>query len=194
MRQVKLTKNRDSTQMIIPKEYCNKYGFRSGLEIFMEARKDGLLIRAPKDKDVSAQFWTIGYEGMAIDEFVGSLKDRGITQLIDVRKNPISRKAGFSKTALGARLEREGLIYRHLSDLGSPNTIRNDLRNGGSLDDFFDQYGAYLDSQSQVFDELRGLVMVRPSALMCFEKDYRECHRKVLSERLLGFGLKPLHI
>lgn len=25
--------------MIIPKEYCNKYGFRSGLEIFMEARK-----------------------------------------------------------------------------------------------------------------------------------------------------------
>jgi len=91
-------------------------------------------------------------------------------------------------------LEKEGLVYRHLPDLGSPNTIRNDLRNGGHLDTFFEQYRSYLDSQSQVFDELRGLVMVRPSALMCFEKDYQECHRKVLAERLLGYGLKPFHI
>ncbi|KAF5051911.1 hypothetical protein DSECCO2_414170 [anaerobic digester metagenome] len=194
MRQAKLTKNRECVQMIIPREYCDKYGFRSGLEILVEARKDGLLLRAPKGNDVHSQFWTIGYEGMAIDDLVGNLRDRGITQLIDVRKNPISRKAGFSKAALGARLEKEGLIYRHMPDLGSPNAIRNDLRNGGSLDSFFDQYSAYLESQSQVFDELRGLVMVRPSVLMCFEKDFRECHRKILAERLFGFGLKPLHI
>jgi len=194
MRQVKLTKNLESTQIIIPKEYCSKYGFRSGLEIFMEARKDGLFLRAPLCNNVNAQFWTIGYEGMDIDELVDSLKDHSISQLIDVRKNPISRKAGFSKTALSARLEKEGLVYRHLPDLGSPNTIRNDLRNGGHLDTFFEQYRSYLDSQSQVFDELRGLVMVRPSALMCFEKDYQECHRKVLAERLLGYGLKPFHI
>lgn len=194
MRQVRLTKNRDSTQMIIPKEYCNKYGFRSGLEIIMEARTDGLLLRPPQNIDVNSQFWTIGYEGLAIGDFVDHLKAHGIAQLIDVRRNPISRKTGFSKSALGARLEKEGLIYRHLSDLGSPNSIRDDLRNGGSLDSFFDQYAKYLDSQTQVFDELRGLVMVRPSALMCFEKDYRECHRKVLAEKLFGFGLKPLHI
>lgn len=194
MRQAKLTKNRECVQMIIPREYCDKYGFRSGLDILIEARKDGLLIRAPKGNDVSSQFWTIGYEGMAVDELLEQLKDHGITQLIDVRKNPISRKAGFSKAALGARLEKEGVVYRHLPDLGSPNDIRNDLRNGGSLDTFFDRYAAYLDSRSQAFDELRGLVMVRPSALMCFEKDHRECHRKVLAERLLEFGLRPLHI
>lgn len=189
-----MTKNRDSIQMIIPKEYCSKYGFRSGIEILMEEREDGLLLRPPHEGDIHSQFWTIGYEGKAIDELMRNLKDHGISQLIDVRRNPISRKAGFSKTALGARLEKEGMIYRHLPDLGSPNAIRNDLRSGGSLESFFDQYGAYLDTQAQAFDDLRGLVMVRRSALMCFEKDFQECHRKVLSERLSGFGLRPNHI
>ena len=42
----------------------------------------------------------------------------GITLLCDVRRNPVSRKWGFSKRMLLAGCDRLGIEYRHLPDLG----------------------------------------------------------------------------
>ena len=58
--------------------------------------------------------YTIGYEGTDIDRFVATLKAVGIKVLADVRAVAVSRKKGFSKTALKARLEDEGIAYTHL--------------------------------------------------------------------------------
>jgi len=47
---------------------------------------------------------SIGYEGRSLDEFVQALKGHRVDVLIDVRLTPISRKKGFSKTALSEAL------------------------------------------------------------------------------------------
>lgn len=45
-------------------------------------------------------FQTIGYEGISIETFLRRVQEYGIEIIIDIRANPISRKPGFSKTAL----------------------------------------------------------------------------------------------
>ena len=49
------------------------------------------------------------------------LKKIGIEQLVDVREIPLSRKNGFAKNALKKALDNNGIIYKHLPELGSPN-------------------------------------------------------------------------
>jgi len=49
--------------------------------------------------------YTIGYEQTEIGSFIGTLKEVGIELLADVRAVALSRKKGFSKTALCHHLE-----------------------------------------------------------------------------------------
>ena len=43
---------------------------------------------------------SVGYEGRSVDELVDALVDAGVSVLVDVRENAISRKRGLSKRAL----------------------------------------------------------------------------------------------
>lgn len=66
----------------------------------------------------------VGYEGQEISEFIDGLVQRGVTRLVDVRLTPISRKRGFSKTALRAALAEAGIEYDHRRELGNLKTNR----------------------------------------------------------------------
>ena len=63
---------------------------------------------------------TIGYESATLDAVIGRLKTAGVELVIDVRAVAASRRAGFSKTLLGASLNAAGIDYRHLRGLGTP--------------------------------------------------------------------------
>ncbi|MFI6239294.1 DUF488 family protein [Micromonospora sp. NPDC050795] len=66
----------------------------------------------------------VGYEGRSIDEFVTGLADMGVTRLVDVRMTPISRKRGFSKSALCQALAPHGIVYEHRRELANPRESR----------------------------------------------------------------------
>jgi hypothetical protein len=68
--------------------------------------------------------YTIGYESTDIDRFVTTLKTAGIERVADVRTVALSRKRGFSKKALAARLEAEEIQYLHFIELGDPRPGR----------------------------------------------------------------------
>lgn len=42
------------------------------------------------------RIFTIGYEGATQDQFIATLRQAGVEQVIDVRAVPMSRKPGFS--------------------------------------------------------------------------------------------------
>ena len=44
--------------------------------------------------------YTIGYEGSSMATFLAALAEAGVTQLVDVRQAPVSRKPGFARRAL----------------------------------------------------------------------------------------------
>lgn len=140
------------------------------------------------------KLFTIGYEGAALDDFMRALKTAKIDVLLDVRELPISRRKGFSKTALGSALTEAGIRYRHEKQLGSPKTIRHRLREDGNYSRFFREFDRHLTGQSALLktlaEELKGNV-----ALMCYEKDHEECHRRSVANALAELlGKTPIHL
>lgn len=50
--------------------------------------------------------FTIGYESKTIEQYLAQLKANRIGVLIDVRKNPISRKTGYDAAVIPHRYEQ----------------------------------------------------------------------------------------
>ena len=140
------------------------------------------------------QIFTIGYEGAALEDFVETLKLVDVHLLLDVRELPMSRRKGFSKTALREALESVGIDYRHEKQLGSPKEIRHQLRETWDYDTFFEAFEIHLEEQTDLLDELADS-LTGHIALLCFERDHKTCHRtpvaKALSERT---GVRPKHL
>jgi uncharacterized protein (DUF488 family) len=139
---------------------------------------------------------TVGYEKTALDDFVAALKEAQVTTLLDVREIPVSRRRGFSKSALREAVTAVGIDYRHERQLGSPREIRHRLHADGDYASYFAEFGKYLQSQQALLerlaDELSGAV-----ALMCFERDPTTCHRSAVArhlEHLTGLTVRHLEV
>lgn len=142
-----------------------------------------------------ATLWTIGYEGRAQHHVIELLVDAGISQLVDVRIRPQSRKPGLSKTSLSAALAREDISYEHRRELGTPLAIRGIYR-AKQFEEARALYREYLlDEASEHLDWLADVARSVPTAILCFEFDPRHCHRRVISEeltRLHGYEIVDL--
>lgn len=145
----------------------------------------------------SAQLNTIGYEGAALDDFIGTLTRAGVDCLIDIRERAQSRRKGFSKTALSLRLESVGIDYLHLRQLGDPKAGREAAR-AGDWDAFRTIFGrviAGVEAQSALLEIEAILKRGSHIALLCYERDHRTCHRKIVSDILEArTGLKARHL
>ena len=135
--------------------------------------------------------FTVGYEGTDIERFVRTLKAVGVRQLADVRAVPVSRKAGFSKKKLAARLAEEGIEYFHFVSLGDPKPGRDAAR-AGQHDLFRSIYGAHIqtDHAQDALRDLADTVQAAATCLLCFERDPEACHRTILAHEVseeIGF-------
>jgi uncharacterized protein (DUF488 family) len=141
------------------------------------------------------QVWTIGYQGRTIDEFVHCLQQEGITAVVDVRRRPISRRPGFSKSRLKTALAHSGIQYFHFSDLGMPPQwlpLRNE-RDGNRK--VLALYRGSMNERETPLQDLSALARRERICLVCFEADADHCHRSVLADALgsLCFGVCHLH-
>lgn len=128
-----------------------------------------------------AGVYTIGYEGRGAEDFVEDLVDSCVQVLVDVRELPISRKPGFSKSALSSLVEKVGIEYLHFRSLGSPRAARKKLKAGGDFEEFVKDYDAHLELNPNEIHKLAHLLLSgRRAALMCFERDHTRCHRSLL--------------
>ncbi len=130
--------------------------------------------------------YTIGYEGLTIEVFIASLCVQRIAHLVDIREVALSRKRGFSKTALSEHLERAGIRYSHVRALGCPKQIRDQYRVDGNWDRYSRAFATYLESQTAALRELIRTMKVERCSLMCFEADYKLCHRSLVAHELGG--------
>jgi uncharacterized protein (DUF488 family) len=141
--------------------------------------------------------FTAGYQGHNIETFLDLLLSHGVEQLIDVRQLPFSRKPDFSKKRLTAHLAGVGIAYAHLVALGTPKPLRDELRREHDYPAFFTAMQSILDAQPEAVDQALELARARPSALLCFEAKYDECHRLVVAqaiERLAGGACRVVHL
>lgn len=138
---------------------------------------------------------TIGYEGATLDDFIATLRDAGVSIVVDVRALAISRRKGFAKSALRAALDAAGIAYRHEPRLGTPKPLRERLKRDGDYAVFFQQFGRHLADQDNVLSALTSELDNASVALMCFERDPCQCHRSAVASRMAELTqLQPCHL
>lgn len=132
------------------------------------------------------KLFTVGYEGQSIEDFVAFLKQSGVRQIADVRKNPVSRKKGFSKNRLAEALAKAGIAYAHFPGLGVPREWRNRAKDKTITREkmFRDYEKKILPLETDALKEVAHLAKEKPTALLCFEADAHDCHRHEVSEAL----------
>lgn len=138
--------------------------------------------------------WTVGYQGLSVEALLSALKKRRIATLVDVREQPVSRKAGFSKGALSKALEKEGLTYVHMGALGTPAATRQAFHSDGDFAALRRAYLAHLQAQEQAMERLRALIGQGRRALLCFEREASQCHRAILCKELEKEGYAFTHL
>lgn len=128
---------------------------------------------------------TIGYEKAELGDFIATLRVSEIDILIDVRDRAQSRRAGFSKSALSDALSEAGIGYLHLKELGDPKEGREAARRG-DFAQFRRIFSSVLKTEEakEALRAVENLALSHSICLMCFERDQRTCHRKLLADRL----------
>ncbi|MDH4146836.1 MAG: DUF488 domain-containing protein [Acidimicrobiia bacterium] len=135
-----------------------------------------------------ARLYTLGYQGRDLDGVVALLREHGVGTLVDVRLNASSRAPGFSKRRLEAGLAAAGIGYRHRPELGNPRDNRAAFRRGDAA--AHDRFRARLaePEAAGALDELAELAasadLAGGVALLCFEADPIECHRRHVAAAL----------
>lgn len=127
--------------------------------------------------------YTIGYEGTDIDVFVDKLIKNNVCKLFDVRRNAFSMKVNFNKQRLSSTLEKVGIDYEHVPELGIASDYRRELGSDESYAALFRLYAEeMLPPARRYFERIHEQQMqLGAVAITCFEADAARCHRGVLA-------------
>jgi len=146
-------------------------------------------------KSVTAHLYTFGYEGLDINSFISRLQTVGVASIVDVRELPLSRKKGFSKTALAEYLKQAGIGYFHVPALGCPKPVRNRYREDGDWRAYTRDFQAYLATQEASVKQLAKFARSSAVCLICYEADFNFCHRTYVARAAMrAGGPQVLHI
>lgn len=143
--------------------------------------------------------FTIGYEGISLEEYFNRLIKNNVKVLVDVRNNPLSMKYGFSKTLLQKFCKNLGIEYIHYPEVGIQSNQRQELNTQKDYDKLFavyrkDNLTKTTPTQNKILILLKQHKRI---ALTCFEANICQCHRKHLAEsieNLEGFNYQVKHI
>ena len=131
--------------------------------------------------------YTIGYEGISLEEYLNRLIKNDVKVLVDVRNNALSMKFGFSKTQLRSFCASLNIEYLHIPEVGIQSDKRRELKTQDDYDNLFEIYRKQnlkktTNQQQEILTLLKSKKRI---ALTCFEADICQCHRKHLAEAII---------
>jgi len=136
----------------------------------------------------SMTIYTIGHSTRALNEFIEILRYYAIELLIDVRSIPRSRHTPqFNGDTLAEALEKHGISYLHVTDLGGLRHAKADSINLGWHNTSFRGYADYMqtDEFERGITELLKQAGRKKTVIMCAEALPWRCHRSMIGDALL---------
>ena len=154
--------------------------------------------KANRTAEATALIFTIGHSTHPIERFLELLSEHRIAIVADVRSYPSSKRwPQFNQAELSSALERAGIEYRWLQELGGRrHSKRNDSPHSAWELPAFRAYADYTESAD--FEHgLRELIQTATgaqAAYMCSEGLWWRCHRRIVSDHLAIQGWDVEHI
>jgi uncharacterized protein (DUF488 family) len=151
------------------------------------------------DTDKTSRIFTVGHSNLSFEDFLSLLREFKVCMIADVRRYPSSRKfPHFNREVLCELLAIENIKYLWLEALGgrrgtgknhkSPNTGLKSLG--------FRNYADHMatDEFHTAVQKLLSTAAATRAAIMCAEKFYWKCHRRLLGDYLVAQGVEVVHI
>jgi uncharacterized protein (DUF488 family) len=141
--------------------------------------------------------FTVGHSSRALEEFLGLLHSHQIGSLIDIRRNPQSRRhPHFSREPLSAALARARIGYTWRAELGGHRVPRPGSPNTAWRDAGFRGYADHMqtDEFRTALDQVLAAAAQRRTAVMCAEADPNRCHRSLFADAAVARGIRVEHI
>ncbi|HRF60254.1 MAG TPA: DUF488 domain-containing protein [Fimbriimonadaceae bacterium] len=164
------------------------YAIRSEIAEEVLNGDDAALARIEEEKSRTSPYplQTIGYEGRSLESYLNLLIQAGVNVLCDVRRNPISRKYGFSKSTLANACAGVGIWYEHLPELGIASDQRQALNSHEDYDALFAKYERdHLPTQDEALTRIQEWIENGARvALTCYEHLPNQCHRHCVAKKL----------
>jgi uncharacterized protein (DUF488 family) len=142
---------------------------------------------------VPAQIFTIGHSNHPIERFLALLRSGGIEALVDVRSVPSSRFCPqFRRGSLVEAMAAAGISYAWYGEMLGGKPKNRALWRDGAPD--YAKIAAQPEFARKI-DALAAEAARRAVAIMCAEKDPRDCHRsRLLGPPLIDRGIVLRHI
>jgi uncharacterized protein (DUF488 family) len=203
LQEVKVSYGKMRTTALLKHTYLNYpfYAIKSEAAQNILTNEEFEIVSKTKPRGNNTILFTIGYEGISLEEYLVRLLKNDIKVLVDVRNNPLSRKYGFSKSQLKKYCSSLGIEYVHIPEVGIYSEQRQELNTQNDYDKLFALYRKNnltktTDSQLYILSLLKDHKRI---ALTCFEANICQCHRMHLAEaisRLIGtaFDYEVKHI
>lgn len=187
LEEVKARYGRMDTQALMKHTYINfpYWAINSTATNILSPTELEKVIKSRPKSDKTILF-TLGYEGISLEEYLNRLIRNDVKILVDVRNNPLSMKYGFSKSQLKRYCESIGIQYVHFPEVGIQSEQRQELNTQADYDKLFTDYrnNNLTKTQSTQYAILNLLKKQQRIALTCFEANISQCHRKHLAEAI----------
>ncbi len=138
------------------------------------------------------RIYTIGHSTRTLEDFLEILKQYAITELVDIRTIPKSRhNPQFNEHELAHVLRNHHIGYRHQKNLGGLRHAHADSLNTAWRNASFRGFADYMQTEEfkKGIDEIIKLANEKTVALMCAEAVPWRCHRSLIGDALLVYGL-----
>lgn len=125
------------------------------------------------------------------------LADAGITALVDVRRYAGSRRhPQYSGESMARALPAAGIAYLPVPELGGRRTPRSDTANLAWRNTNFRGYADYMDTEAyqDATSRLAHLAQAQPTAVMCAEALWWQCHRSLIADDFKTRGWDVVHL
>lgn len=136
--------------------------------------------------------FTLGYQGLSLERYVETLLAANVGIVLDVREVAWSYNRRYIKSVLQKTLLEAGIKYTHLRVCGNPSLNR---KTATSIEECLTRYRDYLKENSECLEILLEYVELannrnQPACLTCYEHKPEDCHRKILTDELIGIAPK----
>ena len=201
MMEVKANYGKLSALALMKHTYLNFpfYATRSEVAESILSKEELKKVINSKSKETKTVLFTIGYEGISLENYLVRLLKNNVKILVDVRNNAFSMKYGFSTSQLKNYSESLGIKYVHFPQVGIQPEQRQALNKQTDYDKLFtiyckDNLSKTTEAQTDILNLLKEHKRI---ALTCFEANICQCHRKHLAEaieKLPAFEYEVKHI
>lgn len=144
--------------------------------------------------------YTIGHSTRTINEFLTLLREYDIETLVDVRRWPTSKRSPhFDRESLEKALAEDCIKYVWMGEAlggyrreGLGERSPNKGWSSGGYRNYADH--ALTEKFQRALERLLRLDEAGTTAIMCAEKQYWRCHRRIISDHLTAKWIQVIHI